>query len=99
MERTTAKIFIALSVVHIKGGTRAGLQLHADDSGRPSPSLHARASPASCARRSRRARPRRARSARSAGGVCWRELVLRYQSRLANWIGVDRGPHLRKLNS
>ena len=33
MERTTAKIFIALSVVHIQGGTRAGLQLHADDSG------------------------------------------------------------------
>ena len=78
MERTTAKIFIALSVVHILGGTRAGLQLHADDSGRPSPSLNARVSPASCARSSRRARPRRARSARSAGGVCWRALVLRY---------------------
>ena len=77
MERTTARIFIALSVVHIQGGTRAGLQLHADDSGRPSPSLNARVSPASCARRSRRARPRRARSARSAGGVCWRALVLR----------------------
>ena len=65
MERTTAKIFIALSVVHIQGGTSAGLQFHADDSGRPSPSLHARASPASCARRSRRARPRRARAMRA----------------------------------
>jgi len=75
MERTTARIFIALSVVHIQGGTRAGLQFHADDSGLPSPSLHARASPESCASASC---ARHARSARSAGGVCWRALVLRY---------------------
>ena len=63
MERTTQNFHCTLMMYIYSDGTRAGLQSHADDSGRPSPSLHARASPASCARR---ARPRRA---RSAGGV------------------------------